>query len=36
MSLSPHVQWAYGHHPEKGSEERKLLEVLKNPKEWVS
>ena len=35
MSLPPHVQWVYSHHPEKGSEEEKLLEVLKNPKEWI-
>ena len=35
MSLPPHVQWRYDHHPEKGSEEARLLSVLKNPKEWV-
>ncbi|MDX5585802.1 MAG: oxygen-dependent coproporphyrinogen oxidase [Aureibaculum sp.] len=35
MSLPPHVQWVYDHHPEKGSEEEKLIEVLRNPKEWV-
>ncbi len=35
MSLPPHVQWRYDHQPEKGSEEAKLLEVLKNPKDWV-
>lgn len=35
MSLPPHVQWVYNHHPEPGSEEEKLLKVLKNPKEWV-
>ena len=35
MSLPPHVQWVYDHHPEVGSDEEKLLEVLKNPKEWV-
>jgi coproporphyrinogen III oxidase len=35
MSLPPHVQWCYDHHPEKGSEEARLLSVLKNPKEWV-
>ena len=35
MSLPPHVQWVYNHHPKKGSEEAKLLEVLKEPKEWV-
>lgn len=35
MSLPPHVQWVYDHHPEKGSEEERLLEVLKEPREWV-
>jgi len=35
MSLPPHVQWVYNHHPDAGSEEEKLLEVLKQPKSWV-
>jgi len=35
MSLPPHVQWKYDHHPKEGSEEAKLIEVLKNPREWV-
>lgn len=35
MSLPPHVQWVYDHHPEAGSEEEKLLKVLKQPKNWV-
>ena len=35
MSLPPHVQWHYNHIPDEGSEEAKLLEVLKNPKDWV-
>ncbi|MGB3591186.1 MAG: oxygen-dependent coproporphyrinogen oxidase [Nonlabens sp.] len=35
MSLPPHVQWVYDHHPEKGSEEETLLKVLQNPQEWV-
>jgi len=35
MSLPPHVQWVYDHHPEKGSAEEKLLNVLKNPENWV-
>ena len=35
MSLPPHVQWRYDHHPEEGSEEATLLEVLMNPKDWV-
>jgi len=36
MSLPPHVQWVYDHHPESGSDEEKLLEVLKNPVDWIS
>lgn len=35
MSLPPHVQWVYDHHPEKDSEEEKLVKVLKTPKDWV-
>ncbi|MDB4226478.1 oxygen-dependent coproporphyrinogen oxidase [Flavobacteriaceae bacterium] len=35
MSLPPVVQWKYNHHPEKESEEEKLIAVLTNPKEWV-
>ncbi|MBM1105356.1 oxygen-dependent coproporphyrinogen oxidase [Aurantibacter crassamenti] len=35
MSLPSHVQWRYNYHPEKDSEEAKLIEVLQNPKEWV-
>ncbi|MBS9461140.1 oxygen-dependent coproporphyrinogen oxidase [Flagellimonas sp. 389] len=35
MSLPPHVQWKYDHHPEKGSEEEKLIQVLQHPKDWV-
>lgn len=35
MSLPPKVQWVYDHHPEKGSEEEKLIEVLTNPRDWV-
>ncbi len=35
MSLPPHVQWKYDHHPSKDSEEEKLILVLKEPKEWV-
>ncbi len=36
MSLPPRVQWIYDHHPEKGSEEEKLIEVLENPREWLA
>lgn len=35
MSLPPHVQWKYDHQSQPGSEEEKLLDVLKNPREWV-
>jgi coproporphyrinogen III oxidase len=35
MSLPPHVQWRYDHHPEKGSPEEQLIEVLQHPKNWV-
>nr|WP_321232988.1 oxygen-dependent coproporphyrinogen oxidase [uncultured Psychroserpens sp.] len=35
MSLPPHVQWVYDHHPKTGSEEEKLINVLQNPKDWV-
>jgi coproporphyrinogen III oxidase len=29
------VQWVYDHHPEKGSEEEKLLKTLEKPIDWV-
>lgn len=35
MSLPPHVQWVYDYHPQKGSEEEKLVKILQNPVEWV-
>ena len=35
MSLPPTVQWKYNHHPEKDSEEERLLMILAKPKEWV-
>ncbi len=35
MSLPPNVQWRYDHHPESGSEEERLVEVLKKPINWV-
>ena len=35
MSLPAHVQWKYDYHPEAGSEEAALVEVLKTPKDWV-
>lgn len=35
MSLPSTASWVYDHHPEPGSEEEKLLEVLRTPREWV-
>ena len=35
MSLPATVRWEYNHHPLKGSAEEKLIEVLKNPREWA-
>tara|TARA_R110002049_G_scaffold77568_18_gene198483 strand:+ start:1420 stop:2322 length:903 start_codon:yes stop_codon:yes gene_type:complete len=35
MSLPPKVQWVYDHKPKKDSEEEKLVNVLKNPVDWV-
>ncbi|KAJ8111922.1 hypothetical protein OPT61_g5594 [Boeremia exigua] len=35
MSLPLTSRWEYMHAPEKGSREERLVEVLKNPKEWV-
>jgi coproporphyrinogen III oxidase len=36
MSLPPRVRWQYNKQVEEGSEEQQLIEVLKNPKSWVS
>jgi coproporphyrinogen III oxidase len=35
MSLPPHVQWVYDHHPEAGSEEEHLIKILQKPIDWV-
>ena len=35
MSLPPHVQWKYQHHPVEGTPEYELEAVLKNPREWA-
>lgn len=35
MSLPPHVQWVYDHHPKPGSEEEKLVKVLEQPRSWI-
>jgi coproporphyrinogen III oxidase len=36
MSLPPHVQWKYDHHPAPNSAEAELLDVLKTPRNWVA
>ncbi|HYS83172.1 MAG TPA: oxygen-dependent coproporphyrinogen oxidase [Anaeromyxobacteraceae bacterium] len=35
MSLPPRVRWVYDHRPAEGSEEERLLEVLRKPREWA-
>lgn len=35
VSLPATAKWTYKHEPEEGSEESKLTELLKNPKEWI-
>ncbi|XP_029938277.1 oxygen-dependent coproporphyrinogen-III oxidase, mitochondrial [Salarias fasciatus] len=35
MSLPLTARWEYMHEPAKGTQEAEMLEVLKNPKEWV-
>lgn len=35
MSLPPTVRWEYNHHPEEGTAEAELVEVLKHPKNWL-
>ncbi len=35
MSLPTIARWDYDHQPESGSEEQKLINVLKNPRDWV-
>ncbi len=35
MSLPPRARWVYDHHPAPGSEEAKLVEVLRAPRAWV-
>ncbi|KAI5818927.1 coproporphyrinogen iii oxidase-like protein [Pyronema omphalodes] len=35
MSLPLTARWQYMHEPEKGTREYRMLEVLKNPREWV-
>ncbi|MET0403465.1 MAG: oxygen-dependent coproporphyrinogen oxidase [Cystobacter sp.] len=35
MSLPPQVRWRYDYHPAPGSEEARLVEVLRNPRDWA-
>ncbi len=35
MSLPAVVQWRYNHQPKENSPQQKLIDVLKNPKDWV-
>ena len=35
MSLPLNAQWHYDHHPIPGSDEARLLDVLRSPQEWV-
>lgn len=35
MSLPLHAKWAYMHEPPAGSKEAQLVEILKNPKDWL-
>ena len=35
MSLPPQVQWKYNHEAEANSPEEELINVLKQPKNWV-
>jgi len=35
MSLPPQVRWRYDHHPAPGSDEARLVEVLRNPRDWA-
>ncbi len=36
MSLPLHARWEYDVQPEPGSEEAKIAEVLKNPRDWIA
>jgi coproporphyrinogen III oxidase len=35
MSLPPRVRWRYDYHPEPGTEEARLVEVLRRPRDWA-
>ena len=36
MSMPPLAAWAYDHHPQPGTSEAELIEVLKNPRDWLA
>ena len=35
MSLPPRVRWVYEHRPAPGSEEERLVDALRNPRDWA-
>ena len=35
MSLPPQVRWRYDYHPEPGTPEARLVEVLRHPRDWA-
>ncbi|MFL5299538.1 MAG: oxygen-dependent coproporphyrinogen oxidase [Anaeromyxobacteraceae bacterium] len=35
MSLPPRVRWTYDHHPAEGSDEARLVEALRTPRDWA-
>ncbi|WP_434384318.1 oxygen-dependent coproporphyrinogen oxidase [Melittangium boletus] len=35
MSLPPRVRWRYDYHPQPGTEEARLIEVLRHPRAWA-
>jgi coproporphyrinogen III oxidase len=35
MSLPPRVRWVYEHQPAPGSEEARLVEILRHPRDWA-
>ena len=35
MSLPPRVRWVYDYQPNIGTKEAELVEILKNPKDWI-
>ena len=35
MSLPPNARWEYDYQPKEGTAEAALIEILRNPKEWV-